>query len=73
MARAVLHAPRLLLLDEPSTGLDVASVVRLVAAVREERERGAIVVLVTHDEPLRDQLADRRIQLARGRVAEPTP
>lgn len=69
LARAVLHGPRLLLLDEPSTGLDVASVVRLVTAVQAERARGAIVVLVTHDEPLRDQLSDRRIQLAHGRVA----
>jgi heme exporter protein A len=70
LARAVLHAPQLLLLDEPSTGLDVASVDRLVSAVQQERERGAIIVLVTHDDPLRDRLADRRVKLARGRVVE---
>jgi ABC-type multidrug transport system ATPase subunit len=70
LARAVLHQPLLLLLDEPSTGLDVGSVARLVTAVREERARGAIVVMVTHDEPLRDQIADRRVQLAQGRVVE---
>jgi heme exporter protein A len=68
LARAVLHRPKLLLLDEPSTGLDVASVTRLVAAVQEERARGAIVVLVTHDPGLCEQLADRRVQLAQGRV-----
>jgi heme exporter protein A len=68
LARAILHEPQLLLLDEPSTGLDAASVLRLLEAARQERARGAIVVLVTHDEPLRDQLADRRIQLAHGRV-----
>jgi heme exporter protein A len=70
LARAVLHEPQLLLLDEPSTGLDAASVVRLLEAAKQERQRGAIIVLVTHDEPLRDQLADRRIQLAHGRVRE---
>jgi heme exporter protein A len=70
LARAVLHAPRLLLLDEPSTGLDLGSVARLVSAVQEERARGAIVVLVTHDKPLADALADRRVLLARGRVVE---
>jgi heme exporter protein A len=70
LARAVLHRPRLLLLDEPSTGLDAASVTRLMAAVREERERGAIVVMVTHDAALSDGLADRRIQLLHGRVVE---
>lgn len=68
LARSILHAPQLLLLDEPSTGLDVASVERLVAAVEAERARGAIIVLVTHDDPLRDRLADRRIKLAHGRV-----
>lgn len=68
LARSILHSPQLLLLDEPSTGLDVASVERLVTAVQAERERGAIIVLVTHDDPLRDLLADRRIKLAHGRV-----
>lgn len=70
LARAMLHAPTLLLLDEPSTGLDAASVERLIDAVREERVRGAIVVMVTHDEALSRALADKRIQLAQGRVVE---
>jgi heme exporter protein A len=69
LARALLHAPRLLLLDEPSTGLDAASVERLVTAVQAERARGAIVVLVTHDRALAERLADRRIELAQGRLA----
>lgn len=70
LARAMLHVPSLLLLDEPSTGLDTASVERLIEAVRQERARGAIVVLVTHDEALSRALADQRIQLAHGRVVE---
>ncbi|MEM9188760.1 MAG: ABC transporter ATP-binding protein [Myxococcota bacterium] len=68
LARAILHEPRLLLLDEPSTGLDVAGVRRLKDAVREEREAGRILVLVTHDEELAGAVADRRIRLARGKV-----
>jgi ABC-type multidrug transport system ATPase subunit len=70
LARALLPAPRLLLLDEPSTGLDQKSVERLCDAVREERARGAIVVLVTHDRELAAALADRRVQLERGRLVE---
>jgi len=70
LARAVVHAPRLLLLDEPSTGLDARSVERLVTVVEEERARGTIVVLVTHDAAFADRLADRRVRLERGRVAE---
>jgi ABC-type multidrug transport system ATPase subunit len=70
LARALLHQPRLLLLDEPSTGLDRRSVERLVSVMRQERERGAIVVLVTHDAALATELADRRLLLERGRLVE---
>jgi heme exporter protein A len=68
LARALLHTPRLILLDEPSTGLDVRATEQLVAAVKAERARGAIVALVTHDRPLADALADKRVLLSRGRV-----
>jgi len=71
LARALLHAPRLLLLDEPSTGLDVHGVERLTEAIRQERARGAIVALVTHDAGLAELLADRRIAMRAGRVLEP--
>jgi ABC-type multidrug transport system ATPase subunit len=69
LARALVHSPRFLLLDEPSTGLDTAGVERLVRAVDEERDRGAIVVLVTHDSVLADRLAQKRLRLHRGKVA----
>ena len=68
LARALVHEPRLLLLDEPSAGLDAASVDRLVRVVQEEAARGAIVVVVTHDEALADALAGGRLLLERGRV-----
>lgn len=70
LARALLHSPQLVLLDEPSTGLDARANERLVTAVDEERERGAILVLVTHDPALAERLGDRRIRLERGRVVE---
>lgn len=73
LARALLHRPRLLLLDEPTTGLDKASAGRLTGAIAEERERGAIVVLVTHDSWLTDAVADARIRLFRGRLQAPEP
>lgn len=70
LARTLLHAPRLILLDEPSTGLDVRANEQLVLAVRAERERGAIVALVTHDTALSQALADRRVRLSRGRIED---
>jgi heme ABC exporter ATP-binding subunit CcmA len=70
LARALVHAPRLLLLDEPTTGLDAAGVEILRAIVREEAERGAAVVVVTHDEPFVRAAGDRRVVLEKGRVSE---
>ena len=68
LARALIHEPTLLLLDEPSTGLDVKGVRRLVETVAAERERGAIVALITHDPKLADELADTTVKLKRGKV-----
>ena len=68
LARALLHQPKLVLLDEPSTGLDAASTKRLVHVVDEERARGAIVVVVTHDEAFAEAIATARLRLARGRT-----
>ncbi|MFW6066797.1 MAG: heme ABC exporter ATP-binding protein CcmA [Myxococcota bacterium] len=68
LARALLHEPRLLLLDEPTTGLDARGAAHLVDVLKAERSRGAILLLVTHDAPLAERLADRRVHLDRGRV-----
>lgn len=70
LARALVHRPRLLLLDEPSTGLDVASTERLVEAINVEKASGVIAVLVTHDAAFAQRLADRTVRLDRGRVTE---
>jgi ABC-type multidrug transport system ATPase subunit len=70
LARALVHDPKLLLLDEPSAGLDAASVARLVGVVREEVTRGAVVVVVTHDPALADALGGVEVALERGRVVE---
>jgi ABC-type multidrug transport system ATPase subunit len=67
LARALVHEPQLLLLDEPTTGLDVAGVKRLREVVRSEAERGAVVVVVTHDEGFAEA-GDARIVLERGKV-----
>lgn len=48
LARALLHAPSLLLLDEPFTGLDVPSADTLAGLLRERAAAGVAIVLVTH-------------------------
>ncbi len=67
LARAILHGPGLLLLDEPTTGLDVSGVARLVDIVREEAARGAIVVVVTHEAALTTALGGAVLRLERGK------
>jgi len=67
LARALVHEPRLLLLDEPTTGLDSSSAAKLVDVVREEVARGAAVVVVTHDTGFEDAVASEVVTLERGR------
>lgn len=70
LERALLHRPRLLLLDEPFTGLDDGSARALVERLRGLRAEGAIVVLTTHDLDLVDGLLDQAVFLREGRVAD---
>jgi heme exporter protein A len=69
LERALLHRPRLLLLDEPFTGLDDASAAKLVERLRAVRDRETIVVLATHDLDVADGLIDRAVVLKDGRIA----
>jgi len=69
LARALLPEPRLVLLDEPSTGLDAASFRKLVDTLRRQRDEGRIVAVVTHDRALVDAIADVRYTMDRGRLS----
>jgi ABC-type multidrug transport system ATPase subunit len=69
LARALVHSPSVLLLDEPWSGLDVSSAERLEQVLREEQERGAVVIVVSHSPALAERLASKRIRLERGRVS----
>ena len=69
LERALIHDPRLALLDEPFTGLDDASAAALVARLRALRDSGSIVILATHDLDLADGLFDEALFLRDGRVA----
>lgn len=68
LARALLHSPDVLLLDEPFTGLDVDARERLCAVLRETHERGAALLMSTHDLALGTALCTRAVILGGGRV-----
>ena len=74
LALAIAHRPALVLLDEPTAGLDVASRTELHAVVRELAAQGTAVLLATHDMAEAEKIADRVCILLQGRVvAEGTP
>jgi heme ABC exporter ATP-binding subunit CcmA len=70
LERALLHAPRLLLLDEPFTGLDQTSAAALLSRLRDEQRRGAVTVLATHDLDVVDGLLTATVFLSGGRRVE---
>jgi len=69
IAAALLHEPELLVLDEPTVGLDVLSKERLRAVLREERERhGRTLLLTTHDMGDVERLCGRLLVVDHGRL-----
>jgi heme exporter protein A len=66
--RALLHDPRLVLLDEPFTGLDDAATSALQDRLATLRAAGRIVLLTTHDLETIEPLIDRAVMLAGGRL-----
>jgi ABC-2 type transport system ATP-binding protein len=70
VAAALLHAPRLLVLDEPTVGLDVLSKERLRVFLREElAAHGRTLLLTTHDMDDVERLCDRILVVDQGRLA----
>jgi heme exporter protein A len=70
LARSLVHRPGVLLLDEPWTGLDAASVERLEAVIVEEVAQGSLVVAVTHGAGTAQRMGARRVRIEGGRIVE---
>ncbi len=73
LAGALVHAPRLIILDEPFTGLDAASARQAKAMLRERVGAGCSVVMTTHILEVAERMADRVGVMSAGRlIAEGT-
>ncbi len=74
LACGVLHAPRVLLLDEPSVGVDPQSRERIIETVRDHAARGAAVLYSTHHLGEAERVCDRVVLIDEGRlVTQGTP
>ena len=70
MARAMLHRPAVLLLDEPESGLDAASADTLGRLLREWAAAGRTALLTTHRVETGQAWADRALRLSHGRLTD---
>ena len=73
VARAILHEPAVLLLDEPESGLDTDSVASLGELLTDWSASGKTALLTTHSAEIGRAWADRVFRLERGRLAEEMP
>ena len=73
LERALLHQPRLVLFDEPFTGLDDRAVSLVSERLRSIAAGGAIVVLATHDLEVADGLVTRAVVIKAGRLVSDEP
>jgi len=68
LARAVLHDPELMLLDEPFSNVDVHSAQDMGAILGRVRDRGKTIFVVTHQAPLMEAVADEFVHMSAGKI-----
>jgi ABC-2 type transport system ATP-binding protein len=69
VAQALINDPELLVLDEPNEGLDMAGRQLVADLIRQQRQKGGTVILVSHVLPEVEQLCDRLAVIVGGRLA----
>ena len=72
LARAILHDPRVLLLDEPFSNVDVHSAREMVGLLKGMRDAGKAIFVVTHQASLLDGAADEFVWMQAGQIVDRT-
>lgn len=70
IARAIIHDPKIMLLDEPHTGLDQGAITILNNVVLSMKEKGCTTLMVTHDFKQAAEICDRIIIVKNGKIAD---
>lgn len=68
IAQAIMESPEILVLDEPTNALDEEGVKMFRDIVQEEKDRGALILLASHNKEDIDLLADVKIRMDNGRI-----
>ncbi|MGC9040653.1 MAG: ABC transporter ATP-binding protein [Roseiflexus sp.] len=68
LARALIHNPQILFLDEPTAGLDPVNARRIKDLINTQKEAGRTIFLTTHDMTIADELCDRVAFIVDGRI-----
>lgn len=72
LARAILHDPRVLLLDEPFSNVDVHSAREMVGLLKTMRDAGKTIFVVTHQAQLLEGVADEFVWMQAGQIIDRT-
>jgi len=73
LARAILHDPGILFLDEPFSNVDVRSAREMVELLAAMRDAGKTIFVVTHQASLLESVADEFVWMQAGQIVERTP
>ena len=73
IAVALVHQPQLLLLDEPTLGLDVEATENVKRLVREIAQEGCAILLTTHQLAIAEELSDRVVIINNGQIVAESP
>ena len=72
LARALLNDPKILLLDEPFSNVDVRSAKEMVSLLAQMRDAGKTIFVVTHQAALLDDAADEFVRMEAGKIVSRT-
>lgn len=70
IAQAVFEKPKIILLDEPTNALDDSGVKLVYDIIKEEKERGALIIIATHHEEDLKEMCDVILRVSEGRLYE---
>lgn len=73
IAQAIMESPEILVLDEPTNALDEQGIQIFRDIIKEEKKRGALVILASHNKEDIELLSDVKIQMDNGKIVNPKP